>query len=104
VGVDLSLEHETNLGRHTLGRHVGRPNDHDQVLDSGSSCGVADRPGRLSSEAPASAMHHESRKRRQLEALLRSSLEQLTDDDLQNVDLDEIADRLGIEIPEDPEG
>lgn len=50
------------------------------------------------------AMHSESRKRRQLEALLRSSLEQLTDDDLRNVDLDEIADRLGVEIPEEPEG
>jgi transcriptional regulator with XRE-family HTH domain len=45
------------------------------------------------------AIHHESRKRRKLEALLHSSLQQLTDDDLQHVDLDDIANRLGVDLP-----
>lgn len=56
-------------------------------------------PVGVAAAAVGIAIHHESRKRRQLEALLLSSLEQLSDDDLQNVDLDDIADRLGVEIP-----
>lgn len=42
----------------------------------------------------AYAVHRESRKRRELEELLRSNLNLLSDDDLQD-----IADRIGIEMP-----
>lgn len=56
-------------------------------------------PVGLAAAVGVAAIHHESRKRRQLEALLRSSLAQLTDDDLQSVDLHDIADRLGVEMP-----
>jgi transcriptional regulator with XRE-family HTH domain len=58
-------------------------------------------PVGIAAAAGVAAIQRESRKRRQLEALLLSTLEQLTDDDLQDVDLDDIANRLGVDLPDE---